>query len=178
MKVFVTSNQQFGRPGAIKAYKRSFYDVHEMNESLVESWNSVVSDDDTVYVLGNFAWDPETAELMLSRLNGTIFNITGEYDKAIIELDENSLGRLDIGLLYNVIEEIPTYNAVISYWPLLDWPSKTKGSYSIIGHPNKKYKSDHKSRIINCTCDLWNFKPVEISKIIELFDEAKALTKI
>ena len=39
-----------------------------MNETLIENWNSVVIPEDVVYVLGNFAWDPTTAEETLTKL--------------------------------------------------------------------------------------------------------------
>jgi calcineurin-like phosphoesterase family protein len=60
-KIFVTSNLQLGRPGAIKKYNRDFADVDEMTDRLIRNWNEVVTKDDTVYHLGNFAWDPRTA---------------------------------------------------------------------------------------------------------------------
>jgi len=167
MKVFVTSNQQFGRPGAIKAYKRPFDSVNEMNSELIEAWNSEVSAEDIVYVLGNFAWDPETAEVILKNLNGEIVIISGEYDKAITDISE----MVNINFLYNAIEYHPEVNAVMSYWPLVDWPNKSKKAYSFIGHPSQKYKTNHKSRIINCSCDNWEFKPIEVIKIIKLFEE-------
>jgi calcineurin-like phosphoesterase family protein len=172
MKTFVTSNQQFGRPGAIKSYKRPFEDVQEMNQALFESWNEVVSPEDTVYVLGNFAWDPETAEHFLRSLNGTIINIDGEFDSAIEELSETAVG-LDIDYFDGILEFMPEENAVLSYWPLLEWPGKSKGSYSVVGHPNKKYRSNHKTKTVNCCCDFWEYKPVELSKIIELFNEVE-----
>jgi calcineurin-like phosphoesterase family protein len=170
MKVFVTSNQQFGRPSAIKAYKRPFHSVDEMNNALIEAWNSVVSPEDIVYVLGNFAWDPEIAEKTINALNGDIVVISGEFDKATAEISE-LLSLTSIDYLYNSIEEHPEANIVMSYWPLLDWPGKARGSYSIIGHPNKKYKTNHKTRIINCSCDNWEFKPIEATKLIDLFNE-------
>ena len=170
MKVFVTSNQQFGRPSAIKAYKRPFDSVGEMNDSLIYEWNSVVSPEDIVYVLGNFAWDPETSEMIIRNLNGDIVIISGEYDKATAEIAA-TLGLDAIDFLYNAIEEHPEANVVMSYWPLLEWPNKSKGSYSIIGHPSSKYKTNHKTRIINCSCDNWEYKPVEVTKLIELFED-------
>lgn len=170
MKVFVTSNQQFGRKGAIKAYKRPFEDVKEMNIYLIETWNSVVNDGDIVYVLGNFAWDPETLEMIARNLNGDIIVISGEYDRATRDVAEIK-GIIDIEYLYNAIEEHPEINAVLSYWPLSEWPDKNKGSYSIIGYPGKDHKTNHKTRVINCACDNWEFKPVEISKLIELLED-------
>lgn len=172
MKTFVTSNQQFGRPGAIKSYKRPFETVGDMNQALFTAWNSEVSPEDIVYVLGNFAWDPETAEYFLRNLNGTIINIDGEFDQAIDELSETAIG-LDIDYFDGILEVFPEENAVLSYWPLLEWPLKSKGSYSIIGYPNKKYKSNHKTKTINCCCDFWEYKPVELSRIIQLFNDVE-----
>jgi len=170
MKVFVTSNQQFGRKGAIKAYKRPFIDVEDMDLQMVNVWNSVVGKDDIVYVLGNFAWDPETLEVIVKSLNGNIVVISGEYDKAAQDVAE-IMGIVDIDYLYNAIEEHPEANSVLSYWPLNEWPGKKKGAYSIIGYPSTAYKTDHKNRVINCSCDLWDFKPVEVMRIVELLNE-------
>lgn len=171
MKVFVTSNQQFGRKGAIRNYKRPFVDVDDMNHQLVEAWNSVVSEEDIVYVLGNFAWDPETLEVVARNLNGDIVVISGEYDKAARDVAEIK-GIVSIDYLYNAIEEHPEVNSVLSYWPLTEWPGKSKGSYSIIGYPGKDYKTNHKTRTLNCACDLWDFKPVDVSLMIALLEDA------
>lgn len=169
MKVFVTSNQQFGRPSAIKLYKRPFDSVEEMDIQMIEAWNSVVSEEDIVYVLGNFAWDPETAELAATHLNGEIMFLRGEHDSAITEINMQSSANFQ--LLDNGIQEHPEQNLVMSYWPLTEWPGKSKGSYSIIGIPVKKYKTNHQTKIINCSCDLWEFKPIDVVKIIELFKD-------
>jgi calcineurin-like phosphoesterase family protein len=85
MKLFLTGNLQFGRPSAIKQFKRPFSSVEEMNETLINNWNSVVSAEDIVYVLGNFAWDPTTAEETLNKLNGIIVIVPGEIDEPVIE---------------------------------------------------------------------------------------------
>jgi calcineurin-like phosphoesterase family protein len=169
MKVFVTSNQQFGRPSAIKSYKRPFDSVEEMDMQMIEAWNSVVNKEDIVYVLGNFAWDPETADLTMSQLNGDIMVLRGEHDNAVSEINMATSSRFH--MLDNGIQEHSDQNLVMSYWPLADWPGKSKGSYSIIGIPVKKYKTNHKTKIINCSCDLWEFKPIEVIKIIELFND-------
>lgn len=171
MKVFVTSNQQFGRRGAIKGFKRPFINVEDMNLQLIEAWNLVVSEDDIVYVLGNFAWDPETLEIVVKNLNGNIVVISGEFDKAARDVAEIK-GIVDIDYLYNAIEVHPEINAVLSYWPLSEWPGKSKGSYSIIGYSGKDYKTNHKTKVLNCACDLWDFKPVEVSLMLALLEDA------
>ena len=171
MKIFVTANQQFGRFNAIKMYKRPFLSVEEMNFNLIKEWNSVVSKEDIVYVLGNFAWDPETAEIVVNQLNGNIIVIPGEHDKAIEELDRMKNNLLNVKFREFDIEYILEVGASISYWPLSEWPLKSEGIPSVIGYPGKKYKTDHKKNIINCNCDLWDYKPIEINKILSLFKD-------
>jgi len=83
MKIFVTSNLQLGRPGAIKKYSRSYTDVDQMTNDLILKWNTVVKPEDTVYHLGNFAHDPKTAQDSLNRLNGTIRFLEGDLDAAL-----------------------------------------------------------------------------------------------
>jgi calcineurin-like phosphoesterase family protein len=170
MKIFVTSNQQFGRTGAIRMFKRPFDNVEEMNQSLIKKWNSVVSSEDTVYVLGNLIWQPESGENILKSLNGSILVIKGEYDKAIEDLvnlnSEVSVEYLPIG-----IKQLNALDAILSYWPMLDWPKKNKGSISFIGHPSNKYKSDHNAKVVNVRCDDWDFKPIEIQQIITLYHD-------
>lgn len=52
---FFTSDTHFGHANIINLCNRPFKDVNHMNNMLVENWNSVVSDDDTVFHLGDFA---------------------------------------------------------------------------------------------------------------------------
>lgn len=169
MKIFVTSNQQFGRAGAINAYKRPFKDVDEMDEYLVKQWNNTVTKKDTVFVLGNFAWDPESGEKLSKLLNGNIYVIPGEWDRAAEDISgdaETTLKFLAMG-----IKEVLALKAVFSYWPLTDWPKKKKGYVSFIGHPNKKYKSDHKKHIVNTRCDDWDFKPIDVQQLVKLYND-------
>ena len=175
MKVFVTSNQQFGRLGAIKAYKRPFKNVEEMNTHLIKQWNKEVKAGDAVFVLGNLIWDPETGEDVIKALNGDILVIDGEWDRAtedIVKLKKNSsLAEAKIRHISDGIKVMENIKAILSYWPLIDWPKKKKGFISFIGHPNKKYKSDHKKNIVNVRCDDWDFKPIEIQQIVKLYND-------
>lgn len=170
MKIFFTGNQQFGRPGAIKQFKRPFANVDEMNSILIENWNKIVSSEDVVYVLGNFAWDPTTAEEMLNKLNGNIVIVPGEIDEAVIELS----GRKLMPPKTAVIENIFTSNAdelTVSYWPLMEWPNKAQGHYLFFGFPSPKYKTDHKKKMVNVTCDFWAYKPQSLDSIMSLFKD-------
>ena len=49
--IWLTSDQHFGWKNI---HNRPFNDTEDMNRTLIRNWNSVVSDNDTVYVLGDF----------------------------------------------------------------------------------------------------------------------------
>jgi len=169
MKIFATGNQQFGRKGAINKFKRPFSDVQEMNNHMIDTWNSVVTEDDHVYVLGNLAWDPITADEVVGQLNGTIHLVKGEFDEAtnsVADLHEYKLNIFD-----GDIHVDDRHKLVLSYWPLREWHNKRKGYQSVISFNGAKYKSNHKENLINVNCDNWSFKPVELQKIKDLFTD-------
>lgn len=166
MQIFVTSNQQFGRPGAIKKYDRPFSSLEEMNNTLIENWNLTVSENDVVYVLGNLGWDPTTTEKCINKLNGHIYFIEGEFDKATVDVSmlpnaENKIEEI------GQIDFIKEFDTCLSYWPLSIWP----GKYLITGHPSNRIKTNISKKTISVSCDKWSFKPVNIKSIIGLFDE-------
>ena len=170
MKIFVTSNLQLGRPGSIKKYKRSHIDVDQMTNDLILKWNTAVKQEDTVYHLGNFAHDPKTAQDSITRLNGTIKFIEGDMDQAIVTLRDRGIlsPRCSIINCLSFIEEL---NCAVSDWPLGVWPKKSSKSWSIIGYPDKKFKSDPKNKIINVSTDLWGNTPQELEKLIGIFSD-------
>ena len=169
-KTFVTSNLQLGRPGAIKKYKRSHKSVDEMDEHLIRTWNTVVKPGDTVYHLGNFAWDPRTAQAAMLSLNGNIKFVLGEHDEAVELLDIKNMLREGCKIV-KCIEEDRDNEAVLSYWPLAYWPNKPKKWYSIIGFPQKSFKSDPKKKVINASTDFWSHKPQELQKLMGIFND-------
>lgn len=169
-KIFVTSNMQLGRPSVIKKYKRDFKDVDEMTDKMISTWNEIVTKDDTVYHLGNFAHDPKTAQDALLRLNGTIYFVQGEHDQALETLRDKGMLRPGVELK-KCIELEKEEQVALSYWPLAAWPNKSKKWFSIIGYPLKSFKSDPKKRTINVSTDLWNHKPQELAKITSIFED-------
>ncbi|MCQ2538953.1 MAG: metallophosphoesterase [Acetatifactor sp.] len=69
--------------GRILSYEnRPFADVKEMDEELIRRWNERVTEEDTVYVLGDFsAYDQEKNKEILKRLKGRKVLIMGNHDR-------------------------------------------------------------------------------------------------
>lgn len=81
-KIFFTADQHFGHARIIDLCGRPFSDVDEMNNSLVERWNRVVTERDTVFVLGDWALGRIRDTIKLTdRCNGTKILVSGNHDR-------------------------------------------------------------------------------------------------
>lgn len=77
--VYFIADTHFG-DDALRRYEcRPFKNVAQMDEAIAEAWNRVVSEQDTVYVLGDFGADGYEME-MLARLKGIKYLIKGNHD--------------------------------------------------------------------------------------------------
>ena len=82
--IYFTSDCHFNHKN-ILAYEpesRPFATIEEMNEVIIANWNSVVTAEDEVWVLGDFFMGQLTAiEPILDRLNGKIHLVRGNHDQ-------------------------------------------------------------------------------------------------
>ena len=80
MNIFFTSDQHFGHENLMKNLRPEFSSIEEMNEVLINNYNSVVNRNDTVYMLGDFCMHGKELDI-LKQLNGQIHYILGNHDK-------------------------------------------------------------------------------------------------
>lgn len=169
-KVFVTSDLFIGRENIIKLANRPFKSVNEMNMTLINNWNNKVTNDDIVYVLGNLAWDPLTAEVVVSKLNGKIFVMLGQYDDSLNEIAKYHQGKINI-IPYQIVADSES-NIVFSHWPLTIWSGKDMGHIHVHGHAYNSMKTDlTKENRVNVCTDHWQFAPIDLNYIIELIHD-------
>ena len=81
-KVFFTSDTHFGHENIIKWCNRPYSSVQEMNEALIENWNSTIGPEDTIFHLGDFAFGGSGLwKDVASKLNGKKHLIVGNHDE-------------------------------------------------------------------------------------------------
>ena len=83
MAIWLTSDCHFNHANILKycPESRPFETIEDMNEVIIKNWNSVVQDDDTVYVLGDFFMGQvEKIKAIFYRLKGHIILIRGNHD--------------------------------------------------------------------------------------------------
>jgi calcineurin-like phosphoesterase family protein len=72
--------ESLGFEDALKKAAAIQKDVEEMNNTMVRNWNNIVSPNDTVYHLGDFAFAARAVEVFTPLLNGKKILITGNHD--------------------------------------------------------------------------------------------------
>lgn len=165
-KVFFISDTHFDHYNIIEYCNRPFKDVQDMNRTIINNWNSVVSEDDVVYFLGDFALGQDVEkkyEEYSKFLNGTIYFLRGNHDKS----------RAAVGRYFNLISTGTTinyngYHFVLSHHPLYD-SEIPKGYINLHGHIH----NNTLSREFDATChynvsaDVINFTPYIVDNIID-----------
>lgn len=79
--IFFTSDTHFGHSKIIDYCKRPFSSIEEHDKVLIQNWNNVVGQDDTVFHLGDFAYgNSQFISNIIKQLNGNIILIKGNHD--------------------------------------------------------------------------------------------------
>ena len=90
--IYFSSDTHFGHDREFVWIARGFKSIEEMNEAIVQNFNSLITEDDDLYLLGDVIMgDPANIEYV-KRLNGKIHIIFGNHDtptrrKMYAELD-------------------------------------------------------------------------------------------
>lgn len=171
--IYFISDNHWGHKAVIWMENRPFQDIDHMNISMVESWNSVVKDDDEVYYLGDLSYkiNPNHLANILNNLKGKIYLIKGNHDHdKFIKKSINRFEWIKDYYEFNYEHEGVTYKFVLFHYPIYSWNGMWRGSIHVCGHTHsksKEYFENCPGRIINVSCEGLNYKPISIVEIIE-----------
>lgn len=80
-KTFFIADTHFGHEAIICYENRPFKSVDEMTSKLIDNWNNTVSDEDTVFLLGDFsAYGKDMNISICQKLKGCKILIMGNHD--------------------------------------------------------------------------------------------------
>ncbi len=86
VKLFLISDTHFDHENIIKYCNRPFKSKDEMNKAIIENWNAVVGNSDTIYILGDvtFGREHRPIDYWMGELKGNKFLVKGNHDKGRI----------------------------------------------------------------------------------------------
>jgi len=196
MKIFFTADCHFNHANIIKYCNRPFYTkddfidfnperlaymvwknekikqkrINQMNEHLIKQWNSVVTENDLVYHVGDFSYgNQETIRDLENRLNGKIVHILGNHDKNNGVKSRITKCIMEFGTKEIFVQHHPPEFCILS-------------DFAICGHVHEKWKhkiltdniNSHPDYIIiNVGVDVWNYTPVSMNNVLKYFYKVK-----
>lgn len=137
MKTYITSDLHFGHKNIMKFCpdtRGHFTDAEQMNELMIDDWNSIVEPDDLVYILGDVAFMPANKAVpILKRLNGRKILIEGNHD--VKQLKDNSF-RACFEEIHKYLEvQWEKRKIVMFHYPIhKEWNQAHRGSIHFHGH--------------------------------------------
>lgn len=169
--IYFTSDTHFGHKNIIKYSQRPFADIQDMDENLIKNWNAIVSDNDTIWHLGDFAFmNSVQFETLLSRLNGHINIVLGNHDDVIIK------SKLDL-IKSSKIESIQQYKEinfdhkmlVLFHYGQRVWNKSHHGSIHLYGHSHGSLPPHGLSVDVGVDCKeiTSEYRPVSLDEIFQ-----------
>ena len=149
-----------------------------MDEAMIEKWNSVVREDDTVFHLGDFCLGRKMgyADNYFRKLNGKVYIAQGNHDAwmkdaAFFPNTKNSyVQRIEQQYELNISGR----KIILSHYPMRSWNHSHYGSYHLYGHVHGNLPDFGLS--IDVGVDTNNFTPYSFEQI-EYIMETKKLTQ-
>lgn len=168
--IWVTADQHFGHANIIKSCGRPFAGVEEMEEVLVEAWNSCVKPMDTVYHLGDLVYGREARPVheYLARLNGRISLVPGNHDRRPT-LDAVARHPLHTvcPLIFDVrLEANPGLMIVLCHYGMRAWPGSHRGTVHLFAHSHGRLERYGRSMDIGVDTNP-SYKPYNLEEIVE-----------
>lgn len=173
-KIWFTSDTHFCHDRGFLYEPRGFTSVEDMNEAIVQRWNSVVAPEDTVYHLGDgMLNDTERGMEFLKQLNGKIIMIRGNHDtNPRVKAYADAPNVIESGKYADVV----TYKKIrfyISHYPTMT--SNLEKGASLREHTINLYGHTHQMDnfyqdipfMYHVGMDSHNCYPVDIDTIIE-----------
>lgn len=180
--IWFTSDLHFYHRNIMNYCSRPWKTVEEMNEALINNWNSVVKDDDIVFNLGDFAFASNSKwKEILERLKGKHYLILGNHDVSRYPSDKimGLFERVEQQMLLKIDEQY----VYLNHYPFLcyggSWKNPEHAVWQLFGHthssPNSSGLDD--SRLVHLFpyqydvgVDNNNYTPVSFKQVKDIIN--------
>lgn len=142
-------------------YRRPFDSVAAMDAALVDRWNAVVTPQDDIWHLGDFAIKQPAARVaeLLSTLNGNKHLVTGNNDPATTLADPHWQSVQPYAEM-----TLDDRLVVMCHYPFRTWRDMASGAVNLHGHSHGRLQG--LTRQFDVGVDVWDFRPMTLADIM------------
>lgn len=144
---------------------REFSCIEEMNEHIIDRWNSTVRVMDKVYHQGDFAMKEQSLDAILPRLNGHKKLIRGNHD--VYKL-KKYIGPGRFEEVYGV-RMLPKYGLILTHIPV--HPRQLQGRWKVNVHGHLHSNKLDDTRYFNVSVEQINYTPIELEELLAITGE-------
>lgn len=139
---YYISDLHFGHGNIIKFDQRPFTTTEEMTHVLIRNWNSTVTNEDIVYILGDFCWLKEDKWVeILDELKGNKVLIRGNHD--LKNMSANLKNKFADIKDYKEIDDNGRI-VIMCHYPILAYKhSFDPNTFMLFGHVHNNTKESH-----------------------------------
>lgn len=161
--IWIVSDTHFGHANILKFVDDNgslirgsvFSSVEEMNEHMIDRWNSVVKDGDKIYHLGDVSFGQ--GHQVLSRLKGHKRLILGNHDNGKDQNLQKHFSKIQVWRMF------PEFNMLLTHVPVHPCSLEHQVRWNVHGHLHQHLVDD--SRYFNASVEQLSYTPVHIEDI-------------
>ena len=164
--IWFTADFHLFHENIIKYTNRPFKDAIEMNAIILDNYNSAVSDDDTVFYLGDIAFGEQNAIRTLQSMKGTKHFIIGNHDKKYI----NAITP-NVASIHELLDiEIDGQPITLCHYAMRVWHKSHFDSWMLYGHSHARLPPVGKQWDVGV--DYNGFKPLSFEDMTRIMRTA------
>ena len=164
--LFIISDTHFGHANMLRftdsktdlRVRPNWESVDEMDEHMIDRWNSVVQRDDIVYHLGDVYMGGNRGLTVLPRLRGRKRLILGNHDNG---KDQNLHRHFEKILMWRMF---PEFRCLLTHVPVHESTLNAKVPYNLHGHIHQN--SSPSPQHINCCVEVQHYTPRSIEELV------------
>ncbi len=164
--IFYTSDLHLGHANIIKLCNRPFADVNEMDHVLIANWNSRITNNDTVYIVGDLCFRAAEPENLIAQLKGKKHLILGNHDSTWLK-------NVDATKYFKSVERMIVFGngkckVTLCHYPMMSF----EGDYLIYGHIHNNKNANYWSLLsemdnaLNAGVEVNSYFPVTFEELI------------
>ena len=169
--IYYISDLHFGHRNVIAMDGRPFATIEEMDETLIRLWNERVTDEDDVYIVGDFAYRNEyTATWYLRQLKGRKHLIIGNHDWHTTQDAKAMEHFASVEKIHRIEDNGRTVS--LCHFPVAEWNGKRHGGYHVHGHIHVRRDEVYEfmsrfDRALNAGCMINGYRPATLEELME-----------